>query len=554
MAGRLNFHQHSFSAFAKSSKSVKTSICFKDMRNSIHCFLWLLSESQSKSRIALERSKMKVSDSEEAPLVRNAMSFEEEAPNEQIRALQERFHDAQEARRRAEAAIENLRKQLRNALEEERHLEVELEKEWEMALGDNDDDYGCSDGEDEVELGKERIRKLQEKAEMIERQIAVQVGKVKRCDVPERCIGLNFLEKGDFRMDKALKVALASYPRSGNSLLRSLIERLTGVYTGSDTDPLRPLNFALVEAGMMGEGIVDERVFAVKTHFPERMGRCGFCAGKAILLIRNPFDAIVSYFNMILTQSHTQSILDEEFDKFRDIWMDFVGEEIEIWKQFHDHWLDKELRQRIPLCVVRYEDLIGHRHETLERVVDFLAQGPNQSEHRSKMQQQLEILIQANQQELGVYEPRCNSFGLTENFAAGSKQDMDIVREEDNSVKQGCMLPLRKELLKSLRLFTKTQVKQILSSAKSLLSQFGYWDAFFQHDHGPSYVNREPGKCIVVKFVSKDAPAGPFLAHLNRRYPLRPLTKDDPYARGFGKRWKRALTKLPPVKVREKGA
>ena len=32
---------------------------------------------------------------------------------------------------------------------------------------------------------------------------------------------------------RASVVALASYPRSGNSLLRLLLERLTGVWTGS---------------------------------------------------------------------------------------------------------------------------------------------------------------------------------------------------------------------------------------------------------------------------------------------------------------------------------
>lgn len=31
-------------------------------------------------------------------------------------------------------------------------------------------------------------------------------------------------------------VALTSYPRSGNTMVRKMLERLTGVYTGSDCD------------------------------------------------------------------------------------------------------------------------------------------------------------------------------------------------------------------------------------------------------------------------------------------------------------------------------
>lgn len=49
---------------------------------------------------------------------------------------------------------------------------------------------------------------------------------------------------------------------------------------------------------------MDHRVRVVKTHYPERMGYRTFEGKKAILLVRNPFDAINSYFNMALTNTH----------------------------------------------------------------------------------------------------------------------------------------------------------------------------------------------------------------------------------------------------------
>ena len=49
------------------------------------------------------------------------------------------------------------------------------------------------------------------------------------------------------------QIALVSYPRSGNSLVRSIIQEITGVYTGCDTDPNRPLSKRLQEGGMKGE-------------------------------------------------------------------------------------------------------------------------------------------------------------------------------------------------------------------------------------------------------------------------------------------------------------
>lgn len=44
---------------------------------------------------------------------------------------------------------------------------------------------------------------------------------------------------------------LVSYPRSGNSLLRGIIETMTGVVTGSDTRPDRPLSRALLRCGFL---------------------------------------------------------------------------------------------------------------------------------------------------------------------------------------------------------------------------------------------------------------------------------------------------------------
>jgi hypothetical protein len=44
-------------------------------------------------------------------------------------------------------------------------------------------------------------------------------------------------------------------------------------------------------------------VWIVKTHFPERFGYKRYKVKKIILLIRNPFDTLDSYFNMV--QRHT---------------------------------------------------------------------------------------------------------------------------------------------------------------------------------------------------------------------------------------------------------
>lgn len=107
------------------------------------------------------------------------------------------------------------------------------------------------------------------------------------------------------------KVLLVSYPRSGNSFLRKLLELRTGIITGSDSRPNRTLAASLLKFGYIGEGITDQSVWVVKSHFPERMGYIRCQVSRVILLVRNPFDAIESYFHMAMTNSHDKMLSEE---------------------------------------------------------------------------------------------------------------------------------------------------------------------------------------------------------------------------------------------------
>jgi len=84
-------------------------------------------------------------------------------------------------------------------------------------------------------------------------------------------------------------VALGSYPGSGNSWVRQLLETATGIYTGAiycDRSYVRP--------GMVGEGIQTENVIAIKTcrQSPSILPRT--TADKAIYIFKNPFECIAA--------------------------------------------------------------------------------------------------------------------------------------------------------------------------------------------------------------------------------------------------------------------
>ncbi len=65
--------------------------------------------------------------------------------------------------------------------------------------------------------------------------------------------------------------------------------------------------------GMEGEGKIDNSVWIVKSHYPERLGHSQFNCSKCIVIVRSPIDCISSLFNMIATGSHTNSIPEEKW-------------------------------------------------------------------------------------------------------------------------------------------------------------------------------------------------------------------------------------------------
>jgi hypothetical protein len=164
-------------------------------------------------------------------------------------------------------------------------------------------------------------------------------------------------------------VIMASYPRSGNTLLRAYLEKIMGQTSGSDCDILKKLNKDLMLMGLAGEGLVDKRVWIVKTHYPERYGKTKFYAERVLLLVRNPLDAMTSLFNMVCTGSHNRSISDMDYEKFPRLWKEWVYQEIGVWKDFHNYWM---CASKIAIHIVRYEDIVKHPKQTLSDIISFV--------------------------------------------------------------------------------------------------------------------------------------------------------------------------------------
>jgi hypothetical protein len=195
--------------------------------------------------------------------------------------------------------------------------------------------------------------------------------------------------------------ALASYPRSGNSLMRTMYEHTTLRVTGSD------MQGGLAKHDLVGEMSVGcDKVQFVKTHFPERRGTPQFRCSRAVLLVRNPFDAIDSFFNLMMTGTHTQNISQEIREKTTKYFEEFALKEIRVWTRFHKYWLS----QQIPVLLVRYEDLIREPAQVMSRVVQFVLEINNMG---SFFGDRIDRCIKEQQEieRLGSYKPRSGGIG-----------------------------------------------------------------------------------------------------------------------------------------------
>lgn len=171
------------------------------------------------------------------------------------------------------------------------------------------------------------------------------------------------------------KVILCSYPWSGNTFIWKIMEEISGTLTGSDCLPKGKLNFDLYEQGLWAEGKVGREVWMVKSHFPERSGTDMHIANKCVLVVRNPLDCLVSFFNMGVTASHNNSIHDDDYELIKDVFDTYIREEIKVWKEFHSYWCDGHVP--IPTYVVRYEDLMKKKFETVCEIFSFLLNVPS---------------------------------------------------------------------------------------------------------------------------------------------------------------------------------
>ncbi|BFZ18265.1 hypothetical protein BsWGS_21304 [Bradybaena similaris] len=151
---------------------------------------------------------------------------------------------------------------------------------------------------------------------------------------------------------------LASFPGSGNTWVRYLIQEATGILTGSEYNDTQ-----LFEDAFPAEGNTSTSTILVKTHGSDYRTRQRY--SRVILLVRHPKDAILSEFNLFLGGGHYSVAPEEAYEQH---WRSFSEAHASAWYSFHKDWLS----YKKPVLVVRYEDVLSNPETQVKRIAEFL--------------------------------------------------------------------------------------------------------------------------------------------------------------------------------------
>jgi hypothetical protein len=216
------------------------------------------------------------------------------------------------------------------------------------------------------------------------------------------------------------------------------------------------LSKALAEAhGLVGEGITQgNKTCFVKTHWPERIGCRMFEGNRAILIVRNPFDAIDSYWNLNVTNTHTETVADEIYERHKEMFEALVKNEIKLWHEFHAYWLHISQEHSFPLLLIRFEDLIQNPEREVMRIMSFLSTNnePLSPFWKARIQH---VTNTTKSSSLGSYQPRSATTG---------------VKSVGKSLKKGRYSP---EMIKAIHLIEDECAKKN-KMEQNLLKKFGY--------------------------------------------------------------------------------
>jgi hypothetical protein len=273
--------------------------------------------------------------------------------------------------------------------------------------------------------------------------------------------------------NKLKATALVSFPRSGNTWLRTLVEKSTGYGTSSIycDESLRLFRAECNQSNL----------FLIKTHSIEAyvmIQKRQRYYDQFIYLVRNPFDAILSYYQYDLTKNHTTKLISAKKANSSSINTVFPLLPIETVKPMVDNCLKlfhAWQKNEIPHMIVRYEDLKESPEIVLKYIKRFIVPLTMENDDNSKNRESNKLLY---------YFDNPHNFSSKENtmdrYIQKEDEKVACAIADDLLARDFVYKSNKYESLHSLKYFSKTAIKFIVEELLEHLCYFKY-DILFKN-------------------------------------------------------------------------
>ncbi|MEL7355038.1 MAG: sulfotransferase domain-containing protein [Cyanobacteria bacterium J06560_6] len=163
---------------------------------------------------------------------------------------------------------------------------------------------------------------------------------------------------------------LVSYPRSGNTWMRTLIANVLYGESGDSIADLQKyvpdLHHKIVESPALRS---TPRIF--KSHFSNcylpPIGGGGNRYKNVVYIVRDPRDVALSYYRYLANFRKEET----DFSSFLTNWLNGRIWPCS-WREHVDSWTAKRPDLNLNICVLRYEDLLSDTISELSRVIGFM--------------------------------------------------------------------------------------------------------------------------------------------------------------------------------------
>jgi len=164
-----------------------------------------------------------------------------------------------------------------------------------------------------------------------------------------------------FAADTSRDIFLISYPRSGNTWLRSIV---AGVETGEIPETLSALDYIVpdIHFSVPAEKMTSRSRYVVKSHGTFRNDY-----QKVIYVFRDPKEVLLSYYDYLRKAADDA----RDLKAFAHDWL--CGRVWPCsWREHVCSWLDRDVPPGVEMLVLAYDDICGNPSASVRRIASFL--------------------------------------------------------------------------------------------------------------------------------------------------------------------------------------